>query len=751
MPRFTFQESLPETVFTKPKTVRVGADRRDADSWDDVGAAIVVEVLSDPRYQQKAVDWAATEKKRLARAKGVKSPENMLCRLRKMLEWCGVPLASVEVEYVEDESSTEPTTINPTTHRQMKGPFYSTFARTASSLPIAETLDALDSREGLFASLWARGLSYHGEDARPLSVADMRAARERWDGQHTEREVRLADCYARRKLFRARLSMGVGKGNGSRGGDLKCPFRSPKAMPVRMSHLTADKDCTSKPHRPSREPETKILERISVFGLKTPTLVKPAVVSGNGDDRKMDVKAVLERFFPDGIRPPSIIDRNKFARAWEGMFGAPMPSDMDLAAVLPFAGVTHGDKVLPAADAEGKTVADFAMEIVEAATGPFFYDCFFEAHAARLTKMGVQSGAMLRDYLRNDDGGRLVFGKSSFSVRGGPESVEDAVAAAFAEKPTWTRQELEDRFPYVPGDRVLAVLAQESKFVRIAEGEYRLASAILLDAEECEEAARRVEEGVREDGFFSMADCTFERSMERNGDIFLTALQTRFFDEWLSDRYSRHGQIVCEERARYDSMAEVRRFCRTRNEATLKQLLELEETCGLGGGNRTLATAYEEMVRVSSDRFLAPRLVAFDVAGTDATLDDLVPEWGVMPLTAVTSFVTFPPVDGWPWNGYMLESYLRRESKNFRYLSVSYASRTLSGAIVRNGAEFGTLVDALARAVVEAGVPPTEEDIGKYLLDAGYIQRRRGIQTQVANAVRRLLDRRNPTHKEAMA
>ena len=82
-----------------------------------------------------------------------------------------------------------------------------------------------------------------------------------------------------------------------------------------------------------------------------------------------------------------------------------------------------------------------------------------------------------------------------------------------------------------------------------------------------------------------------------------------------------------------------------------------------------MATAYEEMVRVSSDRFVAPRLVTFDVAGADAALDNLVPGSGVMPLAEMDSFVTFPPVDGWPWNGYQLESYLRRESKDFKYLS----------------------------------------------------------------------------------
>lgn len=701
----------------------MGAVRWMANSWPKVGVGIAKVLLEDARYRAKAlkvldgVPWASRKPGYLRRGIEVTEgiwvevnvpPGYMVKHLRMLLEDCGYPPEEVEVEFQVSWRHALQT--------QRKGGPRRRMTMGVRRNRDEERIGTYAKRE-LYAAL-AEGRIPDGDFQKLTTIA----------GTKELLGVTLTGCplFGNSPLVRP----------DGRSGSWKTAARREGRAVFVNSQWYAE-------YLPKLE---RLLKR-----WRTPPHRMPSANPRGEGDRLAGAKTVLERFFPDGIRPASIIDRNKFAKSWETAFGTPMPAGMDLAAILPFAGVTHGDKVFPSAGADGKTLVDFVTEIAEQFEGPFFYDCLFDAEAGRLTKMGVQSGAMLRDHLRHDSGGRLVCGKNSFSLRGAPDSVEDAVAGAFAEKPTWTRQELENRFPYVPGDRLLSVLAQESTFVRIAEGEYRLASAILLDEEECEETVRRVAEGIRENGFFSMADCTFERSLERNGNIYPTALQTRFFDEWLADRYSRHGQIVCEERAKYDSRAEVRRFCRTHDEVTLKQLLELEETCGLGGGNRTLATAYEEMVRISSDRFVAPHLVAFDIAGTDAALDDLVPAWGVMPLAALESFVTFPPVDGWPWNGYLLESYLRRESKDFRYLSVSYASRTLCGAIVRHSAGFGTLVDALARAVVEAGGPATEEDIGKYLLDAGYIQRRRGIQAQVANAARRLLDRRNPTHKEATA
>ena len=170
----------------------------------------------------------------------------------------------------------------------------------------------------------------------------------------------------------------------------------------------------------------------------------------------------------------------------------------------------------------------------------------------------------------------------------------------------------------------------------------------------------------------------------------------------------------------------------------MEELLQLEKDFGLGGGNRSIETAHEEMVRVSEDRFVAPRLVPFDPAGTDAALESIVPASGVMPLLSLRSFVSLPPVASWPWNAYLLEAFLRRESAAFAFLSVSAAPRTACGAIVRKSAGFVSVVDAFARAVVDAGVATNEKAVGDFLMANRLIQRRRGVEKEVAEAARRL-------------
>lgn len=455
------------------------------------------------------------------------------------------------------------------------------------------------------------------------------------------------------------------------------------------------------------------------------------------------ISEVLSTSFPNGIRPGSIIDRNKFAAAWRKRFGEEMPNGINLEAALPAAGIVHGDKVFPVGDADGTSPAVFVKSLEERSHGIFFYDELFEKESDAFTRMGVQSGEMLRAVLRKEAPAAYVYGKSTFSLPGVPRAVADIVAAAFPERTEWSREELEGIFPYVPAEKIASILAADARFVRVSEGTYRLLSSILLDERECRDNVHAAQDEISRKGFFSLASASFERSLERNGDVLLSAVQIAFAERFLSSDFDRHGKIVCAKGAAFDSRMAVRAFCRENDEVTVEELLQLEKDFGFGGGNRSIETAHEEMVRVSEDRFVAPRLVPFDPAGTDAALESVVPASGVMPLLSLRSFVSLPPVAGWPWNAYLLESFLRRESAAFAFLSVSAAPRTACGAIVRKSAGFVSVVDAFARAVVDAGIPANEKAVGDFLMANGFIQRRRGVEKEVADAARKLLATRN--------
>ena len=83
---------------------------------------------------------------------------------------------------------------------------------------------------------------------------------------------------------------------------------------------------------------------------------------------------------------------------------------------------------------------------------------------------------------------------------------------------------------------------------------------------------------------------------------------------------------------------------------------------------KEISAANEKKIRVEKNFFVKDALINFDVPGIDAALNSFV-QGKVIPLRAVTSFTGFPPVEGYSWNLFLLESFLRRFSKKYSFMA----------------------------------------------------------------------------------
>ena len=471
---------------------------------------------------------------------------------------------------------------------------------------------------------------------------------------------------------------------------------------------------------------------------------------------------LLKENFKAGVRIGSVIDKNKIKRAWVERFGDP-EEEMDWDALIIQSGMQYDGKVFPQVDSTA--LMQFLESRSDGAHGIFCYDTLFEKESETFVSLGVQSGVMLRYVIEaiHLHGGFSELGidvgmdkigspcwselrnHKCFAINGGIRSVRltDVLVDAFAEKERWTRDELEARFPYVPADMIRQKLMQDKRFASTGDCTYALAASIQLDRDECNRNARAVMAHVAEDGFYSLKQCAFPRSLELNGDVAPSAVYAAFFRDYLALNYDKHGVIICRKGEQVGSLEIVRAFCRSRDEVTPDEVLSVAHELGVTGTSRFLEVAHEEMVRVEDGKFVLPKLVSFDISGCDAALDELMPTCGVMPLCGVRSFAAFPAVPIFSWNVFLLESYLRRESHRYQYMQNFRTTRPQSavGAIVRRGIGIESFEDALARAVVAAKIQTTEEAVGDFLLHEQYIRRRREIEKTVAELARKMAAR----------
>ena len=105
------------------------------------------------------------------------------------------------------------------------------------------------------------------------------------------------------------------------------------------------------------------------------------------------------------------------------------------------------------------------------------------------------------------------------------------------------------------------------------------------------------------------------------------------------------------------------------------------------------------MIRVSAELFVSESNVNYDAVRIDEAIA-LYCHGDFIPLREVTDFSLFP-FAGYPWNLYLLESYVRRFSHVFNY-DVRAVNSTNIGVIVRKSFNYNNYDAILALALAKS-------------------------------------------------
>ena len=159
----------------------------------------------------------------------------------------------------------------------------------------------------------------------------------------------------------------------------------------------------------------------------------------------------------------------------------------------------------------------------------------------------------------------------------------------------------------------------------------------------------------------------------------------------LRDAFDFAGVIISGKGAGLTTSQIFRSFCRNHPQLSLEQLKDLATQLEVTGIYWPDITA--EMVRISQTEFVSKRDVRFDIEATDAVLESFCPG-DYIPLKDITFYMALPGAN-YPWNGFLLESYLRSYSRTFRLEQAGPTEYTYIGAMVRRTSRIRTLQDLL--------------------------------------------------------
>jgi hypothetical protein len=444
---------------------------------------------------------------------------------------------------------------------------------------------------------------------------------------------------------------------------------------------------------------------------------------------------ILDRHFRNGIRQNSIIDLNRLKNYYVEMTGKDISEDVaDISSALEAVGTKHCNKVYAVSASGKQELAKLVNRLLSEDNRIFYYDELYDVHADFLHRIHIFSSALLRTVLLEIC--PFLWHRKNYCQTSKEITVESEIIRYYETIVILSYEQLKERMPYVPIASIKQVLACGGDFIWVNTGVYTHVSNIEFDKSEFCKACSKLEKEVSDYGFASLASIDVGASVELNPQLSKTAIKKGLFQAYLADRFENRGNIITMRGTVLNSVAVFENFCRSHDHLTLTELLDYEMQINGGVHSQSLLVAHNIMIRTDRETFVADNKIQFDITATDDALFRFV-QGNVIPLRAVTSFMSFPYIDGYPWNLFMLESYCRRFSKRFGFKCLSVNSRSV-GAIFKKSARFVDYTEVLAAAVAAEQIKLNPIEVGNFLFENGYVARRTSVVADVVSQARLL-------------
>lgn len=453
---------------------------------------------------------------------------------------------------------------------------------------------------------------------------------------------------------------------------------------------------------------------------------KKVVVRGSGKNKNAlqvecppQLAMLLDRSFSYGfgLNVPNDMLRLK---GLASMFGIELIDDEDL---LKKQIITHGVKI---DDSVYFFNDDFYVELKEMIERVFnqgndviFYDVFIEKNQIWADERHIVESLVLRELI-NKCYESLFFGKTCVvksEKLTEAEAVVKEVQRVVAGSVLVYIDDVVNQLPYIPEEKIRFHLSVSRWFVRNEANVYVDVTKLVYTETEKQDILNFISSNCQANGYASIVDIPLGCLIENNDLLTESALYNAIFNLFLYEDYYLNGKIVTKEKNGVDATRLVEDYCKTKEQCTVDELVEyVKNITGDGVRRYALEGAYNSMVRIDEETFVADSLVDFDVNSIDALLDQYIKD-EFDSITSISVFTLFPSC-GMGWNHYILESFVYRFSKKYR-LSY-YNLNDKNAGIIVNRKCLLTYEEMLAKEVVRKKVPCEKAAIGAHLCQHGF-------------------------------
>lgn len=464
-----------------------------------------------------------------------------------------------------------------------------------------------------------------------------------------------------------------------------------------------------------------------------------------------NVKEVLSKSFPKGMRLSSPIDKRRFRQSYEELIGGNFVVDDDeLSRVLTSCGIESEGKIYVASDLITsdlqEKIVSFVKASFESGKDYIFYESLFRHFKEQLLDTPVANVTLLRTWLQYKFEKGIFFDKEYMACDRFVEiDIDKEVISYMREQ--WQVKSEEDvvcDLNYLPEGAVRNAFNRNQNILIAATRGMRFhIDKFEISEEELNDIIFIISSTIEKFKFMG-ADELFDNIRQRlpqvitnNSDIpelgIRKALAVR-----LADKFDFNNAVISKKGVKLSAREALLTFAKSHDEFTLEEIDSLAQSLGTVV-NYHLKPLLEYSIRINEEEFVAKDKVHFDVESIDKYLSKQIDHKVYsVPLKRICNFATFPECD-YPWTSRLLESYLLKESKKFSLYLSDYLNKNSVCGVVSYKLQDMTFNFLMEVALARSNVKLEKKEALDYLATEGYIVQRRNSDIEEILEVAKLI------------
>ena len=429
---------------------------------------------------------------------------------------------------------------------------------------------------------------------------------------------------------------------------------------------------------------------------------------------------IIKENFPNGVRG-DFIDINKILRIYPAKYAdEKIPPLNFIFGVIHSQGIKIGERFYFISENEIEKILSFFSKIFEKNL-IVFYSEIFEKHSDFFSSLNIFSPEILKKILRENDKENFYF--DEFCSPDRMTRLKYEISKIFmTEEKSLSLEDLQEIFLYVPAEKILSEL-NTKKYLPTLSGKYFSISKIKFDREEIFTAEEKIFTVIEEKNSASFDDYDLSSNFFLNPEISENVLLNLIHKKFFANKFTMRGKNFLKKGRKSSNFVKniFENFLVNRYEVTFSELLNFARQSGNDSkkiSSMTLNYALKNMIRADENFFVKDKLINFDVAEIDEALTPFV-QGKIISLRAVTSFTGFPPVVGYSWNLFLLESFLRKYSEKFSH-SAPNANSANIGAIFPKSMTFENYFDVQIAVLLQENIPIEKSAVENFLVEQGF-------------------------------